>query len=157
MVRSRATDSAAQQRADVYRDLIVEDGNKENRPAQHDVPRTDSAVTTRSTTSTFVTVKSWDPRPVNSAAASRTYAHVTTTSSSSSSSVMNRGRPGERDRGPPSAMYIPYSPLQASAAEKSRALSLAQLSGEGTNNSSTTSLGSHTSTSRPANGSTDSL
>ncbi|KAK0266898.1 hypothetical protein LTR35_016737 [Friedmanniomyces endolithicus] len=126
-MRPRLTDSAVQ-RANVYRDLIVED-NKENRPAQQDVPRTDSAVTTRSTTSTFVTVKSWDPRPgkadvprINSAFSTDSRGTVTTTSSSTVS--RNQGRTA-------SGNYIPYSPVHASVAQRSRDLSLARLNGEG--------------------------
>ncbi|KAK0922414.1 hypothetical protein LTR91_025964 [Friedmanniomyces endolithicus] len=133
-MRPRLTDSAVQ-RANVYRDLIVED-NKENRPAQQDVPRTDSAVTTRSTTSTFVTVKSWDPRPgkpdvprINSAFSTDSRGTVTTTSSSTVS--RNQGRTA-------SGNYIPYSPVPASVAQRSRDQSLARLNGEGGANGTST-------------------
>jgi len=133
-MRPRLTDSAVQ-RANVYRDLIVED-NKENRPAQQDVPRTDSAVTTRSTTSTFVTVKSWDPRPgkpdvprINSAFSTDSRGTVTTTSSSTVS--RNQGRTA-------SGNYIPYSPVHASVAQRSRDQSLARLNGEGGANGTST-------------------
>ncbi|TKA69324.1 hypothetical protein B0A55_07455, partial [Friedmanniomyces simplex] len=156
-MRPRLTDSAVQ-RANVYRDLIVED-NKENRPAHQDVPRTDSAVTTRSTTSTFVTVKSWDPRPskhdvprINSAFSTDSYATVTTTS------TVSRNRPGEQGR-TASGKYIPYSPVHASVAERSREQSLAKLNGEA--NSSSTSLatrkGAGVYPSNKGNNSTDSL
>ncbi|KAK0307072.1 hypothetical protein LTR01_005718 [Friedmanniomyces endolithicus] len=172
-MRPRLTDSAVQ-RANVYRDLIVED-NKENRPAQQDVPRTDSAVTTRSTTSTFVTVKSWDPRPgkpdvplINSAFSTDSHGTVTTTSSSTLS--RNQGRTA-------SGNYIPYSPVHASVAQRSRDLSLARLNGEGGANgnstlptnprkgtggvypshNNTTNYSNNNSTNKLANTSTDSL
>ncbi|KAK3641353.1 hypothetical protein LTR56_011381 [Elasticomyces elasticus] len=147
----RMTDSAVQ-RANVYRDLITD--ADENRPAQQDVPRTDSAVTTRSTTATFVTVKTWDPRPIkqdvprtNSSFSTDTYSTMTTTSHTTRN---GQGRSA-------SGSYTPYSPIHASVAERSRLQSLAKLNGEASNSS--TSLGTHHSvySTKSNNNSTDSL
>ncbi|KAK5132466.1 hypothetical protein LTR08_009077 [Meristemomyces frigidus] len=136
--RHRASDAAAQH-ADAYRGLLVDDDSNENRPAQHDVPRTDSAAST----STFVTVKSWDPRPVkqdvprtDTAGSARTYR--TTTSVMTTMSTVNTGmstvNTGMSPSGPShvrtaSGAYIPYSPTRQNVVERSRALSLARLNG----------------------------
>ncbi|EMC91449.1 hypothetical protein BAUCODRAFT_39634 [Baudoinia panamericana UAMH 10762] len=151
--RDRPTDAAAQH-ANGYRDLIVDD--KENRPAKQDVPRTDSAVTTAST-STFVTVKSWDPRPIkqdvprsSTAYSTQTYATVTTTTS-----TISRSRsPGGHVR-TPSGNFIPYAPSKAPLAEHSRAQSLAKLNDEAS--ASVPSLVQSTTYTHQSNKSNDSL
>ncbi|KAK3677484.1 hypothetical protein LTR78_002334 [Recurvomyces mirabilis] len=108
--RKRPTDMASQH-SDLYRELIQTE-DKENRPTKEDVPRTDSAITTAST-STFVTLKSWDPRPVKpdvprtgTAGTMKSYTSTTTTT------TINRARsPGGRVR-TPSGNYFPYVPPQ---------------------------------------------
>lgn len=135
----RPTDTAARH-ASAYRDLVGED-NKENRPAKPDVPRSGSALTTTTTTSTFVTVQTIDPRPAkqdvprfDSAFSTKSYQSYQSTVAPS----IDRSRsPGGRVR-TASGKFMPYSPSQAAQAESSRALSLAKLSG--TAKSSTTSL-----------------
>ncbi|KAK5108248.1 hypothetical protein LTR62_008632 [Meristemomyces frigidus] len=106
--RGRPTDLASQQ-ADLYRELIAAE-DKENRPSKADVPRSESAVTTTST-STFVTLKSWDPRPVkadvpraDTAGTMKSYTSTTTTT------TINRAQsPGGRVR-TSSGNYFPYVP-----------------------------------------------
>ncbi|KAF2764811.1 hypothetical protein EJ03DRAFT_15062 [Teratosphaeria nubilosa] len=147
--------SHAAQHAEAYRGLIGDD--KENRPAQDDIPRTDSAVSSASSNATFVTVKSWDPSSVkqsvprsDSSVSANTTTTVTTTTTFS---AHPKTSPAQRSRaagGP----FVPYSPTQAAAAERSRterlaapdisspsadAASLAWL--DVSANSSTTSLG----------------
>jgi serine/arginine repetitive matrix protein 2 len=146
-MQTRMTD-AAQQRANIYRDLIAED--KENRPAKTEYPpRTDSAVTTTST-STFVTVKSWAPRPPKmDIIRTNTASSMTTVTTTTSSSTIRRERsPGGRVQ-TPSGRFTPYSPAQAGIAERSRANSLAKLAG-GANLSATSLEG-------PSNRSSESL
>ncbi|KAK5122406.1 hypothetical protein LTR85_003990 [Meristemomyces frigidus] len=153
----RPTDAAARH-ADSYRGLIVDD--KENRPAKRDVPRTDSAVSAASTSS-FVTVKSWDPRlakqdvpRTDSAISAKTYR--TTTSVVTTTSTINSERsPVGRHTRTSSGKFVPYSPTQQSAAERSRALSLAKLNGSAPSNASTQSLGWLSGS--PANASTSTL
>lgn len=150
----RPTDRAAQH-ADAYRDLLIDE--KENRPAKPDVPRTDSNMSAAST-STFVTVKTWDPRPVkqdvprtDSAASAQTYR----TAMSTVTTTASVGRPSGRHIRTVSGKYLAYSPSKQELAEQSRAQSLAQLTGASPPaNASTQSLGW---LSGPANASTSSL
>ncbi|KAK4541581.1 hypothetical protein LTR36_007878 [Oleoguttula mirabilis] len=152
----RPTDAAARH-ADAYRGLIVDD--KENRPAKQDVPRTDSAASA-ATTNTFVTVKSWDPRPAKqdvprteSAISAKTYQSTTSVVTTTSTANSSRSPMGRQNH-TPSGNFTPYSPTQ-SAAERSRALSLAKLNGAASPNESTLSLGWLSGS--PANASTSTL
>ena len=115
--------------------------DKENRPAQEDVLRVGSAAST----GTFVTVKTLnDERPAKedvprfgSAASTATTGTARTTDSAFSAKTFQTAASSiDRTRSPgghvrtKSGKFIPFSPAHAAQAERSRALSLAKLTGD---------------------------
>ncbi|KAH9844506.1 hypothetical protein Tdes44962_MAKER07330 [Teratosphaeria destructans] len=148
--------SHAAQNAEAYRGSIGDD--KENRPAQLDIPKYDSAVSSDPSNATFVTVKSWDPGSVKpsvprSDSSVSTNTHTTTVTTTATFNARPKTTSAQRSR-TASGPFTPYSPTQAAAAERSRTERLARpdISGPGQDaaslawldesaNSSTTSLG----------------
>lgn len=131
---TRDPTSDAARHADIYRSLLDEE---DACPPGHDIPRTDSAYSSASSTATVPTYQdlphalvSRPPMPTQS----RTFSGVTTTSSvySNQYSALPRTRsPGGRVRTPSGKFYAYEPTTHASQAERSRAASLGKLHPQG--------------------------
>jgi serine/arginine repetitive matrix protein 2 len=124
---------------------------------ENGIRRTDSNTLSSSTsTATFVTVKSWDPRPPKqdiprtdssfSTATFQTSVTTTTTTTFASSGGRNRAKPVPAPAMPlelpqVNGRFLAYKPSKAALAEQSRADSLARLTGTARSNSPDSSLG----------------
>lgn len=133
--RAQATQdptSDAARHADIYRSLLDEE---DACPPGHDIPRTDSAYSSASSSATVPTYQDLPQALVSRPPAqTRTFSGVTTTSSvySNQYSALPRTRsPGGRVRTPSGKFYAYEPTTHASQAERSRAASLGKLHPKG--------------------------
>ena len=114
-----------------YFGMHVDD--KENRPAKPELPRSDTAFSTSTTTTTssFVTVKTWnpvDPRPAKEDVPRTDSAYSTKSYQTAASNISRAKSPGGHVR-TPSGNFLPYAQSHAAMAERSRQIALAKLNG----------------------------